>query len=132
MGSELYDASQPWLSAGAPKGNNQGLVLITLAATTTLLHQVAFNRRAWIKRIVLLNSGAASTALRIGHTVDGTTATAFTRDMVGIVPPLGLRLELNEEDIGRMFEDFNPTQNILCQMTVATTSLEVRLEGVEY
>lgn len=104
-----------------PVGFSAGLVTITLAATTTLLHTVSVERIAHIVKLILTNRGAASTRVLIGDTADGLVGGAFTARLAHIwVPPNG-NIILDEAQLPKVFDRFHSDFNIFGQISAATT-----------
>lgn len=109
-------------------GNSEGMVTMTAAATTALVHNIPPGRVGRIVKLILNNTGGAGTVVQFGDTADGTVAGVWTQRMAGIpVAAAGAEM-LEETQLPRVFERFRAGLNILVRMDTATTSLQISAE----
>lgn len=125
----MAENSQRLNPPGIREAGNAGIVTMTAATTMARQHQVNTNRRARITKIHAINYGASASRLAIGDSSDGTSAGVFTQRLPAIPLTAGQDMYLTEDMI--VGYEFNPSNNICCQMSAATSSMEVLIEVEE-
>lgn len=112
-------------------GNSQGMITLTAATTDALFHNVPPGRVARIVKVILTNSGGTQSRVQFGDTDDGTITGVWTQRLADITVAAGGTEILSEHDIPRVFERFRAGNNIMVQMSAATTSMFVSGEVEE-